>query len=472
MGLVQLATRVLADWGSLVEVEIIDGGSVGMPEALARLDAFAPELVGISVLTPTYSEGLKIAARAAQLGAEVVMGDDHAIFFPEEILRRRSVVDFVIANDVGETPFSLLVGARLGALSLDRVPSLWYRDDAGRICRNDDVRYSLKERNTVPDLSLISDDLPTYASRYRGIFGHLHQGDDINPVTVNFARGCENGRYRCSYCSIADLGINTGDPAAFWRTVRFYHEEYGINLFFEVYDSFTASPRYVVALLDSVPPDIARKLEDGEIELMVYARALGLLKQNSIDKLQRLGVRRVNIGLDAGDTTMLEAQRKNHTTADTNRLALQGLAQAGMTVHASYILGAPGETRDSVNRTIEEVHDLLDRVKFSSVEMSRLYPLPNCPIWDMLVDYQKPNFYRSREEIDAAFAKLGIEIEDRTRAEIADRFRGEDLLDFDVLMGCWYRHFTHVDEQFVIDEIDKLDRTLTERGVMTGNNVG
>jgi hypothetical protein len=117
--------------------------------------------------------------------------------------------------------------------------------------------------------------LDVYADNYRTQFGHLH-GHQVRPVTVNNARGCENGYKRCTYCSIADLTVNTGDPRGFWKAIDQYNREHGINLFFEVYDSFTASPRYVDALIAATPPYLKRRIDDGELQVMVYARALGL----------------------------------------------------------------------------------------------------------------------------------------------------------------------------------------------------
>ncbi|MER7517895.1 B12-binding domain-containing radical SAM protein [Streptomyces sp. NPDC126499] len=343
IGIVQLATATRDALGDRVDIRVVDGGISNTETVRQAVRDYAPDVVGISALTPTYSEALKIAETAKAGGAKVVLGDDHAIFFPEMILRNRPQIDYVIANDGGEIPFVQLVRALVDGADVSEVSSLAYRKD-GRIHLNPAPKYALSLRNTIPDLSFIDDVLDVYADNYREQFGHLH-GHTVRPVTVNNARGCENGHKRCTYCSIADLTVNTGDPRGFWTAIDQYNREHGINLFFEVYDSFTASPRYVDALIDAMPPHLKRRIDHGELQVMVYARALGLTKRNNVDKLRRLGVTRANIGLDAADPEMLEAQRKNKTTGETNLEAIRMLNKAGISVHASF-RQLPGRSRN------------------------------------------------------------------------------------------------------------------------------
>ena len=309
-----------------------------------------------------------------------------------------------------------------------------------------------------------------YAQNYNEAFGHL-KSKQIKPVTINNARGCENLN-RCTYCSIADLMINTGNPKQFWDTVRSYHENFGINLFFEVYDSFTASPKYIDGLVTSLPKDLENLIAQGDIELMVYARALGLLKRDNIGKLYKIGVRAVNIGLDAGDTTILEAQRKNKTTLETNLDAISLLSQRGIIIHASFIAGALGETTESLETTISHIESIAKASKFSAIEFSRFIPLPNSPAWDLLVDFEDPKFYKSPDEIKLELAIRGISIPPHIRDQLKDQYKEADLLDIEELASDWFAHFTHIDENYAVERINDVNETLSSFNIRTGKNVG
>ncbi len=470
IGIIQLATAMRDAFGDRVEVRVVDGGISNTTEVQKEVRRFEPDLVGVSALTPTYGEALKIADTAKQSGAKVVLGDDHAGFFPELILANRTAIDYIVANDMGETPFVELGGALLSGASLTDVSSLVHRRGE-TVIANPAPRYALAKRNTIPDLAFIREELDVYTRNYREQFGHLHD-HTVTPITVNNARGCENGYKRCTYCSIADLTVNTGEPGEFWKTVDLYNREFGINLFFEVYDSFTASPRYVDALIDATPPHLRRRIDNGELEVMVYARALGLTKRNNVDKCRRLGVTRVNIGLDAADPEMLEAQRKNKTTDATNLEAIRLLNEAGISVHASYIAGAPGERPRTLDRTIEGIRRMLGEVELSSVEFSRFIPLPNSPAWDLLVDYEQPSFFKTSTEIDAYLAELDIIITPEKRAELYKRFGKQDLLDIDELAAAWAENFTHISEDYALQRVADVDQLVMSHNVRTGNNVG
>lgn len=473
IGIVKLATRLLLDNNlkNLIDIKIVDGGIVDLDKIFKQLESFAPDLVGISVLTPTYMHGLGIARLAKELGAKVVVGNDHAIFFAKEILKNRPYIDFVISNDVGEEPFYELVRALLNNESLEKVSSLVYRQNEV-IKSNHSKKYFLNTQNIIPDLALIKQDLEIYKNNYSKIHGYLHDNKGINIVTINNARGCENKAVRCSYCSIADLNINLGNPNIFWETIRLYHNKFGINLFFEVYDSFTASPLYIKQLLAAMPQDMKIKIENGDIEFMVYARSSGIIRNNIADSFVKLGVRRVNIGLDSGDPTMLEAQRKNKTTNETNILALQLLNAKNITVHGSYILGAPGETQQSVECTMKHIKEAISCVQFSSLEVSRLFPLPNSPIWDIMVNFKHPSFFKDQVDVINFMQRLNIMTSKKKWDEISCKYVGQDLFYKDELMSDWYENFTHVDQEYIVEQLNSIDNYITSKKIQTGKNVG
>ncbi|WP_037315931.1 radical SAM protein [Salegentibacter sp. Hel_I_6] len=469
IGIVQLATRLEEDFGNQINVEVIDGGIKTLSEIKRKIVSFEPSIVGISVLTPTYGEGLKIASFAKKRNAIIVLGNDHAIFFPKEILNNRPEIDYIVTNDIAEQPFSDLISCIIHETSVEKVDSLAYRNN-GEVLINPVKQYSLKDRNTIPDLDFIKNDLDKYSKKYYSQHGQLH-GEEVNVITINNARGCEN-KLRCSYCSIADLRVTTGDPVQFWETVTHYHDKYNINLFFEVYDSFTASPRYIKSLLESMPTYVKRKIKNGNIEFMIYARTLGLLAKDNVNKFKELGVRRVNIGLDSGDADILEAQRKNKTTDKTNIDALKLLSKADMSVHGSFMLGAAGETVATVKKTTGHIKEVMEIVEFSSIEVSRLYPLPNSPIWDILVDYFNPQFYKNSEEIDSVLAKLNLSVPVEKHMELSSKYQSADLFNKEELMSDWYQNFTHIDQDFAVSEIQKLDDFIEMKNIQTGKNVG
>jgi radical SAM superfamily enzyme YgiQ (UPF0313 family) len=448
VNIVQLATRVKKEYGPLVDVLVIDGGIEKREEIERQLKLYKPNLIGISALTLTYEEGLAIAKKAKELdvNTKVVLGNDHASLLAEKILKKREFIDYIITNDVGETPFSKLVGYLLGKNKLEDVDSLVYRSN-DRVIRNSTKFYDLKETNTIPDIELIKDKLSIYSEHYMVTFGHLHT-NPIIPMIVNNARGCKNFKRRCDYCAILDLSLRFGKIETFWKMVEKYSDEYGINLFFEVLDSFFSSPLYIDGLIEKMPESIKRKIEASKIEFMVYANATDLVKKENIQRLKKLGVKRVNIGLDGGDFDTLAQLKKDGADPYINLHALDNLKEADMTTHVSFIAGARGETTESLIRTVEFIKYIVNRYHkdkpfFSSIEFSRLIPLPNSNVWKSI-----ESICHTSEIIDS------------------------DVIDIEKMAKIWFDKFTKITEGLALEKIKEVDNFLMANKIVTGKNVG
>ncbi|GAA2938820.1 hypothetical protein [Streptomyces enissocaesilis] len=119
---------------------------------------------------------------------------------------------------------------------------------------------------------------------------------------------------------------------------------------------------------------------------------------------------------------MLKAQLKNQTIDETDLEAIRMPNKAGISVHASYIAGALGERLEALDRTNAGIRQMLGEVKLSLVEFLRFIPLPNGPAWDLLVGYERPNFFESSAETDSHLAAPGIAGRREGREEMFARF--------------------------------------------------
>jgi radical SAM superfamily enzyme YgiQ (UPF0313 family) len=457
MGVVNLGTRLKKDFPN-AEVRVIDGGITSTEEIKEEMKDYNPSLVALSVLTPTYSEGLNLAEYAKnELGSTIVLGNDHASFFPELILRKRPYVDYVVQAEFGEEPLSHIVGIDLGKRS-SKYPSLvgeegiYLRTNSGEIGKISLRRPKLKDLVTklddAPDLSLIADKLPQYAEEYNKRYEKFHKSKR-NPVVINNVRGCGNGEYRCTYCGIYDLGLNAGNPEVFWDIVDFQNKNFGVNFFFEACDSFLTFQRYIKGLIDSKPFDPKER----DIEFEIYTRANDVVNiPDSVKWLRELNITRVNLGLDSGDDNMLNLLRKRNrdkgnvlSPSQINYEAVKRLADAGISVHASFPLGALGETNDSLDKTI----DFIERIsqdygnRISTLEASELVPLPNSPSWDMLLS-RANSVFKGNGGLESMLSEAGIVLGEQERKLLKKKYEDKDLLDVSELAKDWVKYFTHI----------------------------
>ncbi len=456
VGTVSLATRIRNAYPR-IELRVMDGGIRTAQEIREEMDSYRPSLVGISVLTPTYTEGLELAEYAKRNhGSKTVLGNDHASFFPEMILANRPYVDYVVRAEIGEIPIVHIVEKEFGLSPGIKVPgygeeAVYFRN-AGKIqsaqfpkSKLSDV-YQMPE--DIPDLGFIEDDMKIIKRNYNMRYGRFHLSERT-PVVVNNVRGCGNGELRCTYCSIYDLSLNAGSPEFFWQTVKYYNKNYGINFFFEACDSFLTFQKYIRDLIETMPFDPKER----DIELEVYARANDIANVDaSINWLRKLNVTRVNLGLDSGDDNMLRFLRKGNKSMNAllspsqiNYEAVKRLAEAGITVHASFPFGSLGETYESLESTLTFIEQMAKDYgnSIATLEASELVPLPNSPSWDILLSREIPVF-EFAGGIDCLLGEAGIELNADVREYLILKYGNRDLLGITELAKDWTKYFTHI----------------------------
>lgn len=198
LGLLYLGT-VLQNGGH--EVRVIDNGRSQLPvgKLVERVKKENPEVVGVSVLTPTFRQGIKIAGaiKREMPDVKIIFGNYHATFTYDRILANYPIVDYVV---LGESEGSILELAN--ALEKNKET----KHILGIACMHNDgvvktpPRPLIKNLNElpIPDRSLLEEE---YRSETMGVFG---SGGKF--TTVLTSRGCP---YTCKYCACAAFSLRT-----------------------------------------------------------------------------------------------------------------------------------------------------------------------------------------------------------------------------------------------------------------------
>jgi anaerobic magnesium-protoporphyrin IX monomethyl ester cyclase len=446
LGLVQLAT-VLSISNPDVEIEILDGTVLTLKEITSRIDG---DVVGISVLTMTYASALTIAREAKLKGSYVVLGNDHASRRWSQILARRPEVDAIFVGDFVEFSFANLVATiRSGGTPAMDLPGLCVRRD-GVVHSSPPASYLLSDI-PLPNRSLICHN--RYVEIFNDRFETLHGYKARNSVSNHF-RGCVRRTNRCSFCDIFSLDIHQSPAERAWEDWVAAYDE-GFDWIWEVCDDFATfnlslgGPSVIDRLLECKP-------NSGTPRLFVYSRAAAL-NESLGEKYARLGVAKVNIGMESGSDTMLRRFSKgNPRGARDNLRAASVLLNNGIQIHVSLVLGGPGETSETLRETIDFAEMLLHMPHVTSVDPSVLLPLPGAPVWK---NFSSPEFALTTAE--------KYNLKQFSVGNIPD-FSCEDLFDTSMLSAIWVKNFTHVTHGQLIDAVEAINRIATERGKVPG----
>jgi len=187
--------------------------------------------------------------------------------------------------------------------------------------------------------------------------------------SVDLGRGCP---YQCSFCTIINVQGRKSrfrSPDDLERIVR-ENDAQGIRRFFITDDNF-ARNRDWEALFDRLI-----QLRNGEFPKIGFTIQVDTLCHkipNFIEKAAAAGVRRVFIGLENINPDNLIAAKKRQNKITEYREMLQKWRDHGAITYAGYILGFPGDTRQTILRDIEIIKRELP---LDILEFFFLTPLP------------------------------------------------------------------------------------------------
>jgi radical SAM superfamily enzyme YgiQ (UPF0313 family) len=157
------------------------------------------------------------------------------------------------------------------------------------------------------------------------------------------SRGCP---FRCAFCDRSVFGnaVRFHGPERVIEEFRILTEEHGAReiRFFD--DTFTLNRTRTEAVC------AALERRGGKIPWTCLT-AVSAVNPELLGAMKKAGCWQVLFGLESGDERMLKLLGKGNSV-EQNRRAVGWAKSAGLEVRADFIVGTPGETRESLNNTL------------------------------------------------------------------------------------------------------------------------
>ena len=335
LGLLYLGT-ILGRAG--FEVEVID--FAGEPYSTERLVAAArrADLVGFSVVRNNRDKVTALIDEVVAAGVErpiIVGGPD--------VTLRPVLFPHTVATVLGEAELTIvdIVERILTGDDLAHAHGILFRDPATgeeRTGRPPKLPAELDDI-PIPDRNLCDRD-------HYSLFGPRQRGKTAVVIT---SRGCP---FRCSFCSRIALTQNTyrvRSPDHVLAELEDLHRE-GYRFLFFGDNNFLIDRKRVLAIADGI---IAR----GFAFRIVVAGRVDAADPELFARLRQAGVFLLSMGLESGVQDSLDFLNKG-TTVERNGRAVRLAHQAGLFVHANFILGCADETEADLLATRRFVLEL------------------------------------------------------------------------------------------------------------------
>ena len=336
-----LAASLLRSIGC--DVRLIDATAerIGIGEVATRLDqdGFVPTLILFPTTTPTLDADVAaIAELKRRYQAPMYCFGPHASTAPAQSMARAPQVDGMF---VGEPEDAIVHLARLPEQAeAGEVPSIIWRDAAGRV-RPHRSHGTFAQFATMPypawDLvALERYALPLVNKRY---------------VIVETSRGCP---YTCDFC-VAPIHqghkFRERSAKALVDEIERTHRELGVDFFYLWGDTVTLNVKTFSAFCDEL---IARNLP---IQWFGNARADNLTDPAFVHRLKRSGCWMLALGIESESDDVRKDMVKR-LERQKIQIAFRNMREAGIRSFAFFIFGYPGETRASMEQTIDYAIEL------------------------------------------------------------------------------------------------------------------
>ena len=349
-----------------IDVKIFDSYYEGQSakQLVTHLFDYNPDLIGVTAMTHEVSTAAKIISQVKKtLACKVVIGGPNCTALPERTLREFPFFDFGIYGE-GEKPLLDLVEkiANKEEEQFSKIEGLVFRRGNGQICINRPSEFL-----TADELKALP--FPAF---------HKYHGD--NPLTFSgknneypiiTSRGCP---FKCSFCMrVLGNKIRRRTAQNVVQEIEYAISQYGAHTFNMVDELFLSNTSHTRQLLQMIIDERLNR----RIRWRGLTRA-DFVNQDLVSLAKESGCIQLDMGVESGNNEILKSTNKG-ITLEQIRKSVEIIKKAGIYLVTYYIIGHPGEKRD----TIQDTMRLAAELNTDHIAVGIMVPYPGTRIYEM-----------------------------------------------------------------------------------------
>lgn len=307
-------------------------------ETVRRLGEFKPGLIVVETSTPSINHDLEMVAlfKQALPEAKVCCTGTHVTARWEEALRQCPTLDHVAIGEYDYTISELAEALDAGkpVASID-----------GLAWRESDGAKRSKERRLITDMNA----LPWIAPVYKQFLNPRHYLFTIANQPMIMLIGGRGCKARCFYCVYPQVmhghdyrTRSAADVVAEMKWIQDNMPEVQEIVFED--DTFTSDRERA--------QEIARLVKQEGIRLPFFANIRVNIDYETLKSLKEAGLRQCATGFESGDKTLLLNMRKGQTL-EQQQTFMTNCRKLGILVHGCFMVGFPGETKETLQKTLD-----------------------------------------------------------------------------------------------------------------------
>jgi len=349
------------------QIKIIDSSPLNYEnEDIAReVDAFKPDLIGISVVTATSRSAYNLVdfLKNNHSDLPIILGGPHMSCFPDLVFEKVLKLDMIVLGE-GERVFEEVIDYYSDNEELPiEVFGTWIRLEDGSIKKNPSAKAVMNlDEILSPAHELYDYDL------YRPLPLQYKKLPVANMLT---SRGCPWGR--CTFCFDAGRAsqlYRRHSPERVIEEIKFLIKTQKIKEVAFWDDNFLVNEKWVNRFCDLLDQ------EGIKIPWSAYGK-VNTVSKSMLKRAADSGLWSIFYGIESGNQDLLDRVKKG-ITLDQIRQAIEWSNQLNIDTRGSFMLALPGETPAKALKTIEFACE----VDFTYVQFQPTYPEWGTELYD------------------------------------------------------------------------------------------
>jgi anaerobic magnesium-protoporphyrin IX monomethyl ester cyclase len=310
------------------------------------------------------------------------------------VFRGESDISFpMFCRDYLENPSKEQI---LKTMTLDKYPGIYISFNGKKV---DVAPKHLTERE-VEKLQIADRSFARH-SEYQE-FWELKTG--CKPATIMMTKGCP---FNCDFCSKPIFGnILRKRSISGCIAEILYIKSLGYSQLWIADDCFTLDDRFL--------NNFCRAMIEKKVNMTWSCLSrVDSMGDESAELMRNAGCVKVYLGVESGSDRTLSLMKKHFTVKDTYAM-VKKMNKSNIKIGAFFIVGYPGETIDSINKTFK----LSLSLPFDEISFTIPYPLPGSDLYNRITglnpdddwDFENENKFIFKSQFDEAWLKNEIKI--------------------------------------------------------------
>lgn len=313
------------------------------------VSSFKPEMVGITMNTFQTKSAKQVSRTVKMIDKEalVVVGGPHPSALKQKIFDDYPLADVAVIGEGEHTFLEIAAGKPLG-----EIKGICY--DGGM----NEPRPPSENLDYLPMPNLDLVDLDKFKGEPVGARPSMY---------VMASRGCP---FHCSFCNKSVWGnrVRFRKPELIIEEIKWLHEKYGVKEIYFQDDTFNLNRAWATKIFNLI---IDNGLNKGIIYKTPFRANEKLVDEELLKLAKKAGFWLIFYGVENGNQGMLDGMRKGLTVGEIKR-AFKLTHQVGLKTTASFIIGLPSETKETISDSIS----LCKELKSHDWGFSPAIPLP------------------------------------------------------------------------------------------------